>query len=65
MLVFGTGGLSAILTPEQEEELKELLMLKMKQMLEENGGWFSSFGTDPILLLIELEDKLENGDLDE
>ena len=65
MLVFGTGGLSSILTPEQEEELTELVQLKMKQMLEENGGWFSSFGTDPILLLIELEDKLENGELDE
>lgn len=62
MLVFGTGGLSNILTPEQEEELKELLAVKMKQMLEENGGWFSNFGTDPILLLIELEDKLENGE---
>lgn len=62
MLVFGTGGLSDILTPEQEEELKELLAVKMKQMLEENGGWFSSFGTDPILLLIELEDKFNDGE---
>jgi hypothetical protein len=55
MIVFGTGGLSEFMSPEQEEEFKELLAVKMQQMLEE-AGWSSSFGRDPILILISIED---------
>lgn len=59
MLVFGTGGLSAFMSPEQEEEMKEILAEKMKQLLEEHG-WSSSYGRDPILILIEFEDNPED-----
>ena len=55
MIVFGTGGLSDFMSPEQEEEFKEMLALRMQQMLEE-AGWSSSFGRDPILILISIED---------
>jgi hypothetical protein len=64
MLVFGTGGLSDFLTPEQEEELKELLALRMQQMLEE-AGWGSSFGRDPILILISIEEGEDNPESEE
>ena len=64
MIVFGTGGLSDMLTPEQEEELKELLAVKMQQMLEE-AGWSSSFGRDPILILISIEENEDNPESEE
>ena len=55
MLVIGFGGSSPNMTPEQEAEWLETLALKMQQALEEHG-WYSSFGRDPVVILIETQD---------
>ena len=64
MLVFGTGGLHEFMSPEQEEEFLEMLAVEMKQRLEESG-WYSSFGRDPILILISFEEDEDNPEREE
>jgi len=61
MLVFGTGA-----TPENEDDewKGELNALRMMELLQEHG-WTYTWGRDPVLILIEIEENLENGDLDE
>jgi len=48
---------------EQNSEILEMLAQKMQALLEEHG-WYSSYGRDPVLLLIEREElsKLEPGE---
>jgi hypothetical protein len=48
---------------EQNSEIMEMLAQKMQALLEEHG-WYSSYGRDPVLLLIEREElsKLEPGE---
>jgi hypothetical protein len=60
MLVLGFGGRSE-LTPEQEEYIAEQMAQRYKELLEMNG-WYSSFGLDPVIILINLEEMIENGD---
>lgn len=60
MLILGFGGYSGN-TVEDDAALQEVIAAKMQQLLEEHG-WYSSYGRDPILVLIEYEDNLDNGD---
>lgn len=58
MLSLGTGGSD----DEDRPFLDELLALKMIRLLQENG-WDYTYGRDPVLILIEIEET--NGENDE
>lgn len=55
MLSFGTG------KSEDDDDLDLELSLRMIQLLEEHG-WSFTLGRDPVLILIEIEEYLTNGD---
>jgi hypothetical protein len=59
MITFGFGGTGA-LSLEEELALQEKMALQMVAMLEEKGGWYSSYGRDPLFLLLEWEEALLN-----
>lgn len=62
MLSIGTGGL-----PDDDGDsdgLSELLALKMLTLLQEHD-WDFTYGRDPVLILIEIEEYIENGEIDE
>jgi hypothetical protein len=56
MITFGFGG-QGTLSLEEELALQEQLALKMVSMLEEKGGWYSSYGRDPLFILLEYEES--------
>lgn len=60
MLVLGFGPQEG----EDDEWKGELQTLKMIQMLQE-AGWDYSYGRDPVLILIEIEEIIENGESNE
>jgi hypothetical protein len=61
MLVLGTGNI-----PEgDDDEWKgEISALRMMELLQEHG-WTFTYGRDPVLILIEIEEYIENGEFDE
>jgi hypothetical protein len=60
MLSLGFGGI-----PEDPEKgAEEDRTLKMIRLLEEHG-WSFSYGRDPVLILIEIEEIIELGEFDE
>jgi hypothetical protein len=62
MLSLGTGGSS---DDEDRPFLDESLALKMIQLLQEHG-WDFNYGRDPVLVLIEYEELINNdGETDE
>jgi hypothetical protein len=45
-------------------EFEESVTLKMLMLLQEHG-WDFTYGRDPVLILIEIEEYIQNGEIDE
>lgn len=61
MIILGFGRWEDELSADEEQYRAETMAQAMKAVLEEHG-WYSSFGRDPVLILIEDEEINQNGE---